>query len=291
MLPSVTGADQDRHPVSAGSRSSHWRGRILTALSDTLQEWDPIYFGLVMATGSVSIAARLLELQIIGSALFVFNVIAYVVVSVLTLTRIRRPTFPRDLMMYDRAVGSFTAIAGTCILGSQFVIFGVSTVVATGLFAVGGCLWLVLVYAVFTGLSVRDVDKPIDEAIDGSWLLLVVATQSVAVLSGLLAPVYPSVIQELLFAALMLFLAGGMFYLILITLVFYRMMFFPVDPGAASPTYWINTGAVAITTLAGARLVAGAEYWVVLAELRPFFWALRFFTGLRGPGGSRFSSL
>lgn len=224
-----------------------------------------------MATGSVSIAARLLELQIIGSALFVFNVIAYVVVSVLTLTRIRRPTFPRDLMMYDRAVGSFTAIAGTCILGSQFVIFGVSTVVATGLFAVGGCLWLVLVYAVFTGLSVRDVDKPIDEAIDGSWLLLVVATQSVAVLSGLLAPVYPSVIQELLFAALMLFLAGGMFYLILITLVFYRMMFFPVDPGAASPTYWINTGAVAITTLAGARLVAGAEYWVVLAELRPFF--------------------
>lgn len=204
-----------------------------------------------MATGSVSIAARLLELQIVGSALFVFNIIAYVVVSVLTLTRIRRPTFPRDLIMYDRAVGSFTAIAGTCILGSQFVIFGVSTVVATELFAVGGCLWLVLVYAVFTGLSVRDVDEPIDEAIDGSWLLLVVATQSVAMLSGLLAPVYPSVIQELLFAALMLFLARGMFYLILITLVFYRMTFFPVDPGAASPTYWINTGAVAITMLVG----------------------------------------
>lgn len=28
---------------------------------------------------------------------------------------------------------------------------------------------------------------------------------------------------------------------------------------------------MAITTLVGARLVAGAEYWVVFAELRPFF--------------------
>lgn len=241
-------------------------------LREVEREWDPIYFGLVMATGIVSIAARLLGSHAVGWALFVWNVLAYGVIGVLTLAWIASNprAVLRDLVRYDRAVGSFTAIAGTCVLGSQFVVFGVSTTVATGLLALGGCLWIVLVYAVFTGLTIRDVDEPIDEAIDGSWLLLVVATQSVAVLTGLLASAYPSALQEMLFAAVLLYSAGGMFYLILITLVFYRMTFFPFDPRSASPPYWINTGAVAITTLAGTRLVAGAEYWPFLAELRPF---------------------
>lgn len=225
-----------------------------------------------MATGIVAIAAWLLGLRTIGSTLFVVNLFAYVIISVLTLVRIGHDPHSavRDLFSYDRAVGSFTAIAGTCVLGSQFVVFDVSTAIAMGLLAVGGCLWLVLVYAVFTGLTIRDVDEPIEEAIDGSWLLLVVATQSVAVLSGLLAPVYLVISQDLLFAALMLYSVGGMFYLILITLLFYRMTFFPFDPQSATPPYWINMGAVAITTLAGAQLVASTDYWVFLADLRPF---------------------
>lgn len=225
-----------------------------------------------MATGIVSIAALLLGLNVIGWALFVCNVLAYAVVSVLTLARVASNprSVPGDLISYDRAIGSFTAIAGTCVLGSQFVIFGVSTAIATVLFVIGAGLWLVLVYAVFVGLTIRDVNEPIDEAIDGSWLLLVVATQSVAVLSGVLAPTYSSIRPELLFVALLSYSAGGMFYLILITLVFYRMTFFPFDPRSVTPPYWINTGAVAITTLAGARLLASADHWPFLIDLRPF---------------------
>ncbi len=248
------------------------RGRLRVALETTVREWDPIYFALVMATGIVSIAARLLGLRAVGWTLFALNVLAYLLIGLLTLVRIGYDprSACRDLFSYDRAVVSSTAIAGTCVLGAQFVVFGVSTAIATGLLVVGACLWLGLVYAVFTGLTIQNADEPIDEAIDGSWLLSVVATQSVAVLAGLLAPTYPSVSHDLLFGALVLYLVGGMFYLILITLVFYRMTFFPFDPRSATPPYWINTGAVAITTLAGARLVAAREQWVFLAELQPF---------------------
>ena len=50
--------------------------------------------------------------------------------------------------------------------------------------------------------------------------------------------------------------------------------------GALTPPYWINMGAVAITTLAGARLIIAAPGWTMLNELVPFlkgftlfFWA------------------
>ena len=271
--------DWNDETVPADGESLRSKTSVRSAISNVLRDWDPIYFALVMATGIVSIATRLLGLRPLGTVLFGCNVLAYIVISAFTLARIGRDPYSavRDLTNYDRAVGSFTAIAGTCVLGSQFVVFDVSLPIATGLLAVGSGLWLVLVYAVFVGLTVRDVDQPIDEAIDGSWLLAVVATQSVAVLSGLLAPVYPSVMQELLLVAFGLYSVGGMLYLILITLVFYRMTFFAFDPRSATPPYWINTGAVAITTLAGAILVAASGDWEFLATLRPFLVGFTFF--------------
>ncbi len=52
-----------------------------------------------------------------------------------------------------------------------------------------------------------------------------------------------------------MFLLGCMLYLPLITLIFYRFTFVNVTTAALTPPYWINMGAVAITTLAGARLI------------------------------------
>jgi len=49
---------------------------------------------------------------------------------------------------------------------------------------------------------------------------------------------------------------------------------------ALTPPYWINMGAVAITTLAGSTLILNAAHWSFLAEILPFlkgftlfFWA------------------
>jgi tellurite resistance protein TehA-like permease len=77
-----------------------------------------------------------------------------------------------------------------------------------------------------------------------------------------------------------MFLLGCMHYLLLITLIFYRFTFVSLTSAALTPPYWINMGAVAITTLAGARLILAAQDWALLNDLLPFikgftlfFWA------------------
>jgi tellurite resistance protein TehA-like permease len=77
-----------------------------------------------------------------------------------------------------------------------------------------------------------------------------------------------------------MFLTGCMLYLILITLIFYRFTFLEITRENLGPPYWINMGAVAITTLAASRLILAAEDFHLLKELVPFlkgftlfFWA------------------
>jgi hypothetical protein len=71
-----------------------------------------------------------------------------------------------------------------------------------------------------------------------------------------------------------------MLYIWIIGLIFYRYTFFEMRPSDMSPPYWINMGAVAISTLAGTMLIAAAGHATLLTELLPFikgftlmFWA------------------
>ena len=43
-------------------------------------------------------------------------------------------------------------------------------------------------------------------------------------------------------------------YISIISLIFYRYMFFKFSPADFVPSYWINMGAMAISTLAGSVL-------------------------------------
>ena len=62
-----------------------------------------------------------------------------------------------------------------------------------------------------------------------------------------------------------MYLLGCMLYLSLITLILYRFTFFPLTTNMLTPPYWINMGAVAISTLAGALLAESAESSPLLA--------------------------
>jgi tellurite resistance protein TehA-like permease len=80
--------------------------------------------------------------------------------------------------------------------------------------------------------------------------------------------------------ALAFWLVGSMLYVWLIALIFHRILFLPLSPGELTPPYWINMGAMAISTLAGVRLIAEAGRMPLLTELLPFlkgmtllFWA------------------
>ncbi len=75
------------------------------------------------------------------------------------------------------------------------------------------------------------------------------------------------------FFALSMWLWGGMLYIWIISLIFYRYMFFRFSASDLSPPYWINMGAMAISTTAGSLLIfnsannADAPF---LHSLRPF---------------------
>lgn len=167
--------------------------------------------------------------------------------------------------------GFFTAVAGTCILGSQFLLMAGSLAAATAFLALGTVLWVGLTYTIFAAFTVKR-DKPaLEEGLTGAWLIAVVATQSIAVLAALIAGQWPQPLRlELNFFALSMWLWGGMLYIWIISLIFYRYTFFAFSPGDLTPPYWINMGAMAISTLAGARLVQNTPDAPFLASVLPF---------------------
>src|SRR5947207_3644070 len=232
----------------------------------------PVYFALVMATGIISIAAFQLSMKPVAWVLLVINVIAYAILWLLLLIRLLR-FFPRvkaDIMDHARGPGFFTIVAGTCVLGSQLVIVLGQYRAAAILWIVGLLLWLTIMYTFLAAVTVQENKPSLETGISGTWLLATVATQSISVLGTLLADYFTGYRQSLLFFTLCMFLLGCMLYLLLITLIFYRFTFLKLTTVTLTPPYWINMGAVAITTLAGARLIIAASSWELLSGMAPF---------------------
>jgi tellurite resistance protein TehA-like permease len=242
-----------------------------TASSGGLAGLHPAYFALVMATGIVSIASHLVGIPLIPQVLFGLNLIFYPLLCGLTVARAvwHRARIVADISHHGRAVGFFTTVAATCVLGSQVAVIGGARTPAVWLWILGVALYVVLVYSVFTALTVK-ADKPtLAEGINGGWLVSVVAAQSVVVLGAQLAPSSPYA-DKILFFSLVMWLGGGMLYLWIISLIFYRYTFFTLAPSDLAPPYWINMGAAAISTLAGTMLVAAHDLSPVLVQVLPF---------------------
>lgn len=238
-----------------------------------LADMSPAYFGLVMATGIISLAAFVMEYGVLASGLFYLNIGQYGLLCVLYFLRAwRYPLrFFGDMLTHLTGPGYFTAVAGTGILASQFMVLRGDLVVGKALWAFAIVLWLGLTYTIFTAFTVKR-DKPtLDKGINGGWLLAVVATQSLSVSSALLAARIGQPYRlELNFFALSAWLWGGMLYIWMMALIFYRYLFFPFSPGDLSPPYWINMGAMAISTLAGSLLILNAPQAPFLVSLLPF---------------------
>jgi len=232
----------------------------------------PAYFALVMATGIVSIACHLLGPHWAAEALFGLNIVFYVAVWALTIARVvrHRAQMIADFMHHGRSVGFFTTVAATSVLGSQCFLIAGSPRAALGFWLFGIALWAVLVYAVFTVLTVKAEKPSLAEGINGGWLVSVVAAQSVSVLGAQLAPGFGARAEGALLFCLAMWLGGCMLYLWIISLIFYRYTFFPMSPSDLAPPYWINMGAAAISTLAGTMLVLAAPHSPVLVQILPF---------------------
>lgn len=244
----------------------------------------PGYFALVMATGIISIATNLLDMKPVAWALLVINLGAYGVLWLLTLIRLFGyfPQLVADMTSHARGPGFFTLVAGTCVLGSQIVVVVGNYMVAAVLWWFGLLLWLLIMYTFFTAVTVRE-DKPaLETGLNGAWLLAVVSTQSISVLGTLLSAQYEAWHELLLFFTLSMYLLGCMLYLLIITLILYRFTFLSLTSAILTPPYWINMGAVAITTLAGATLHLNAARWAFLGEVLPFLKGFTLFFWVAG---------
>jgi len=233
---------------------------------------SPAYFALVMATGIVSIAADREGFRTIATALLWLNTGQYLVLWILTswrLLRYRRALVD-DLTDHGSGPGFLSTVAATGVMGNQLLLAGAFDL-ALGLWVFDLFLWIILTYGIFTILTIKETKPTIDQGINGAWLLAVVATQSIALLSALIARHFEQPLRlHVNFVALSMWLWGGMMYIWIISLIFYRYTFFKFSPADFSSSYWINMGAMAISTLAGSVLIENAVDAPFLETLLPF---------------------
>lgn len=247
-------------------------GNLFAAFDAAIANFPPSYFALVMATGVLAVACELLHIPSMPRILLVFNVGAYIVLWLLNGLRIARHPrrFFGDFAVHQRGPGYFTMVAATSVLGVQIAVQRQMFDTARGLWWAAFALWLVLTYAIFTALTVKR-DKPgLAEGINGGWLTAVVATQSLVVLGAIAPPRFGGQPELVILALMSLWLAGGMLYIWMISLIFYRYTFFRFLPSDLMPPYWINMGAMAISTLAGALLIRIAGSSPLLTSMLPF---------------------
>jgi tellurite resistance protein TehA-like permease len=255
---------------------------VVDSLLSRARRLHPGHFALVMATGIVSIDLDQHGMPVLARVLFGMNLVAWVALVLLTALRLARfrRELVEDFVNPARGAGFLTLTAGSCVLGSQCMVLVHWPQLARGLALFGALSWAALVYLFFAATITARIKPGFTRSINGGWLVAVVATQSLAVLLALLVADDPAVGPGWLFAALCLYLVGAALYLLIITLVVYRMAFFPMRARQFTPPYWINMGALAITTLAGSLLVAQLPAAGSLQEIVPFlkgftlfFWA------------------
>jgi tellurite resistance protein TehA-like permease len=202
-----------------------------------------------MATGIVGIAAGTQNIPLAPTLLAWANVLFYALLWLAYLARL--VAYPRavfgDLREHTRAMGFFTIVAGSGVLGVRILEVGNYRT------------------------AVQREGKPqFQWGIQGTWLLWSVGTVSVSVLGAQVAPFFGAAAGQIITWSLLFWLVGVVFYLWVITLIVQRLFFYDLPPGRLSPTYWIDMGAVAIATLAGATLLEAEAPPPLIDGIEPF---------------------
>jgi tellurite resistance protein TehA-like permease len=159
-----------------------------------------------------------------------------------------------ELRAPERVFGFFAITAGSDVLGARFAAAG-HPIVTTVLACLAAIVWFALTYGVPASLLLARQRDSVLGGIDGTWLLWVVATQSLSIDASTLLPAWPSQSGLLATAAIALWSIGIVLYLLLIALIWMRWLTVAMTPATLSPPYWILMGAVAITALAGSDIL------------------------------------
>lgn len=228
------------------------------------------YLASVMATGIVSVALLLNHVTALSAILL--GVACVLLVYLVGVYVLRLALYPqavrRDVTDPTTVFGYYTFVAGVGVVATRFSL-GDWTVVPAILTLIAAAAWLILTYWTFAMLTFTN-DRPIERAVNGSWLIAIVGTESLAITWVLLIRVQPQLAATLQLVAYMFWTFGVLLYIIFIAFIMYRFFFTHIRPTDLSPPYWINMGAMAITTVAGARLYQLPHPDAFLAPLQSF---------------------
>jgi tellurite resistance protein TehA-like permease len=189
-----------------------------------------------MATGIVSVALHLTGYEVLSLIVLALGCVAWLALAA---------DFAVGLL-HDRqrwlgqakTPAALTAVAATTVLGTRFALLGRHTL-AAALLALAAVLWPALLFLVVRNRQRR---------MPGAVFLICVATQGLAVLGATLAAAEAT--PWLAHTALVLFWLGLVLYLLALARFDVRQ----VLTGAGDQ--WVAAGALAISALAGARLMS-----------------------------------
>jgi tellurite resistance protein TehA-like permease len=238
---------------------------------------DPRAFAMVMATGIVSVALREAGSSFLSVALLWVASAAFVVLAAASVGR--AAAYPadvrRDLTRPDGVFSFFALPAAASVLAARVTdrdVVAALTVLAA-LAWVAACIVVVAFVVRPTGPRRAITD------VNGTWQLWVVGTQSTAVAAGSAYAV--GLVPERLaaWAALILWSAGAVIYLVVTALVITRLVTAGLAPGDPFAPYWVTMGAASITVLAAAQIlhITGpavlAASRAAVTDLALAFWA------------------
>ena len=221
--------------------------RTAGALDRLLDAIPPASGAVVMGTGIVSIDLSLDGHETISRALLILDAVIWVALAVLLPARAARDRtrFRADV----RTPAALTSVAGAAVLGTRLTLLG-SDRAAAALLVIAFILWAALLVPVLASWQTPTV---------GVSLVLVVATESLAVLAAALAGLEDA--RWLLYAGLVPFLLGLGFYAFVISRFEIRQLL--IGRG----DHWITGGALAISTLAAGRIALAAKSLHALASV------------------------
>jgi tellurite resistance protein TehA-like permease len=262
-------ADTTQTGGSAETAEAAGRGDRPEVAASALATFFPGYFALVMATGIIATGAHLEGLDWLGDALFAIAAVAWVVIAALMTMRAVRYRYLvlADLTSHARGFSFLTAVAATNVLGAASGVVLGWWGLAWVLWFVGVAVWPILLYTTLVAVVLGGPKPGLEAGINGTWFLLTVSTESIAVLGALLLRRGDS--DVLAFTCLALFCLGLVLYLIVMTMVFLRWTFVSLKPTEADPPAWIAAGAVAIIVLAGSNLLLARDAATRIARVAP----------------------
>ncbi len=237
---------------------------------------------MVMATGIVSIAFEAMAFVGIARTLFALNLAFYLILCTILTIRIIffLPDLMTDLRTLRRAVLFLTFVVGTNTIGMQLVIFHQATGLAILLWFIALIGWVVCIYFILLDFILMR-GKPMHEIVNGATLLIVVSTVSVSLLGVRLLEATGVHAGYAYFMAGSFWVLAFVLYLMIVTLLIYRLFFQRFEPAEWDAPYWICMGATAIITLGGAEFVtrmpdlsAWQGIWLTILWMTVFAWII-----------------